>query len=127
MTTKNRKIGDFGESIACKFLMKRGFSIRERNYLKPWGEIDLIVERKGEVHFIEVKTSVSDETNTSGSGVRPEENIHPAKWGRMQRAISTYCMENDISEESIACDAVIVRVSSDFSKAKVSFLENIVL
>ena len=45
MKSKNRQIGDFGENIALKFLMKRGFALVEKNYLRPWGEIDLILKK----------------------------------------------------------------------------------
>jgi len=45
--TEKRKLGDIGENIACDFLKSRGFEIIERNYLRKWGEID-IVTRKSE-------------------------------------------------------------------------------
>ena len=41
-TSDSQKIGQLGEDIACKFLMKHEFSILERNYTKKWGEIDII-------------------------------------------------------------------------------------
>jgi Holliday junction resolvase-like predicted endonuclease len=54
--TEKRKIGDIGEKIAGRFLVSMGFEIVGWNYLKPWGEIDIIVKRKGKIHFVEVKT-----------------------------------------------------------------------
>ena len=128
--TEKRKLGDFGESIALKFLMKRGFTLVEKNYLRPWGEIDLIVKKVNEYHFVEVKSSVSYET---GSGdvnhetLRPEENIHPHKLERMNKAIQTYSVEHHLDEENIFIDGVIVHISPDYKKAKVVFLENLVL
>jgi len=56
MVSKSRKTGDLGESIACRFLINKGFSIVERNYLKKWGEIDIIAKKDGKAHFIEVKS-----------------------------------------------------------------------
>ena len=54
--TNKRKIGDIGENIACMFLVKRGFKVIGRNYLKKWGEIDIIAEKQGILHFVEVKS-----------------------------------------------------------------------
>lgn len=130
MKTDKRKLGDFGESIALKFLMKRGFSLVERNYLRPWGEIDLIVKRGDEYHFVEVKSTVTYETGSkmvNHETMRPEENIHPHKLERMNKAIQTYSVENRILDSQACIDAVIVRISSDHKTAKVTFFENIVL
>lgn len=130
MKTERRKLGDFGEAIALKFLMKRGFSFVEKNYLRPWGEIDLIVSKGKEYHFVEVKSSVIHETgdlNGNHETLRPEENIHPHKLQRMNKAVQTYSLEKSLSNENVFVDAVIVRISSDYKRAKVSFLENIVL
>jgi Holliday junction resolvase-like predicted endonuclease len=54
--TKKRETGDVGEKIAGRFLRSKGFEIVGWNYLKPWGEIDIIVKKKGKMHFVEVKT-----------------------------------------------------------------------
>ena len=42
--TEKRKTGNLGEDLACRFLMKHGFNIIERNYLKKCGEIDIIAQ-----------------------------------------------------------------------------------
>ena len=46
MSTEKRNIGDIGEAIAARFLGEKGFIIVEQNYLKKWGEIDIISEEK---------------------------------------------------------------------------------
>jgi putative endonuclease len=56
-----RKItGGFGEGLALKYLRARGYSIVEKNFRTPFGEIDIIAERDGCVIFLEVKTRISD-------------------------------------------------------------------
>ncbi len=53
--TEKRILGDLGEDLACKFLLKKDFVIIERNYLRKWGEIDIIAKKNAKIHFIEVK------------------------------------------------------------------------
>ena len=49
--TEKRKVGNLGEDLACRFLIKRGFDIIERNYLNECGEIDIIAKNKGKIHY----------------------------------------------------------------------------
>ena len=57
--------GALGEKIAADYLKKQGFSILDTNYLKKWGEIDIVARGTGVndqiVRFVEVK-AVSYET-----------------------------------------------------------------
>ena len=120
MYSKKRQFGNIGENVACVFLEKRGFNIVERNYLRKWGELDVVAKKGETLHFIEVK-SVSDET-----GYRPEENMHPQKLKRLSRAIQTYLLEKDIEGEW-QLDLVTVRINEGERRAKVDMLENIVI
>ena len=104
--TEKRKIGDKGESLACEFLVKQGFEIVEKNYLKKWGEIDIISRKGAKLYFIEVKTvshlpylprQASSWAGVSGvtknnDQYRPEDNIHPWKLKRLSRVIQTYLL-----------------------------------
>jgi len=40
MTTKD--IGNLAENLAARYLEEKGYEILEKNYKKPWGEIDII-------------------------------------------------------------------------------------
>jgi len=134
-----RQLGDVGEGVACKYLESKGCRIVERNYLRKWGEIDIIAKKGDLLIFVEVKSvsrrpeeQVSHENiGSNGSRVtayRPEENVHPAKLKRLHRAIQTYLLDHKISENQpwrldIAC------VYLDFStrKAKVEVIENVIV
>jgi len=52
---KAKDIGNLGEERAVKFLLEKGYEIVERNFLKPFGEIDIIAKDKDFLVFIEVK------------------------------------------------------------------------
>ena len=59
----NKQIGAWGEQMTAKHYARAGFQIIGMNYLKKWGEVDVIAKKDNTVHFIEVKT-VSYETTT---------------------------------------------------------------
>ena len=124
--TAKRATGDIGEEVTAKFLINKGFSVIERNYWKPWGEIDIVAERANILSFIEVKT-VTREPGREG-GVRPEENFHPAKLKRLHRAIQTYLLDRKVPESKVwKIDLACVFLDFSTKKAKVELLENVVL
>ena len=120
--TQKRKIGDLGENIVCKFLVKHGFTILDRNYSKKWGEIDIIAKKDAIIHFVEVKT-VSHETL-----YMPEENVHPWKLKRISRSIQTYLIEKDVScETEWQIDIAAVFLDLNKKKAKIRMTENVIM
>jgi len=136
--TQKQKIGKIGEDIACKSLISREFGVIERNYWKKWGEIDIIAKKNDALHFVEVKTvshmssAQSKLDRKDGKRVfdnyRPEDNIHPQKLKRLSRTIQTYLLEKNISEDmEWRFDAVIVFLDQQEKKARVRFIENIIL
>lgn len=120
--TQKQLIGNLGEDIACKFLMKHGYKILDRNYWKKWGEVDIVAEKNKVLHFIEVK-SVSRVTEYD-----PEENIHPRKRKRLSRAIQTYLLEKKVSDETEwQIDSLAVFLDFKTRRAKIRMIENIIL
>ena len=137
-TSETQKIGEIGENIAVKFLVKHGFSIIDRNYTKKWGEIDIVAEKGNKLYFIEVK-SVSRETlntfipksfNSSDERYqyRPEDNMHPWKLKRLSRTIQTYLLSKRIPDEKEwQVDLFVVYLSQKERKARVKVVSDIIL
>ena len=127
MPSEKRKVGDIGENFCVKHLVKHGYAILDRNYLKKWGEIDIVAKKGGVIHFIEVKT-VSHETlsNLSWEDYNPEENVHPWKLKRLSRAIQTYLLDKDIDDET-EWQVDIAAVFLDFGakKARIRITEDV--
>ena len=128
-TSETQKTGEIGENIAVKFLVKQGFLIKERNYTKKWGEIDIIAEKDKKLYFVEVKRvsreTISHETNAD---YRPEDNMHPWKLKRLARAIQTYLLSHKIlNEKEWQVDLLVVFLSLKDKKARVKVVSDIIL
>jgi len=124
--TEKRKIGDLGEDVVCRHLRERGCVILDRNYLKPWGEIDVVAFRNDVVHFVEVKTVTREPGQEIG--VRPEENMHQSKIERLHRAIQSYLSEKPaLGNCEFQLDLACVYLDIPSRRAHIRLIENIVL
>ena len=127
---RKNQIGAIGEAVAAKELQRRGFQIIDQNYLKPWGEIDIVAREMAKLVFVEVKT-VSYETNTDLESTvaretwRPEENIHREKLRRLGRVIETWIAEHGYTG-NWKFMAAIVRIVPRERIAKVYFIEDVI-
>jgi len=127
-TSDSQKIGLLGEDIACKFLMKHGFSILERNYTKKWGEIDIIAEKDNKKYFIEVKSkSVISLDSVTHVTNRPEDNMHPWKLKRLRRVVETYLISKRLGSVNWQFDLLVVYLDIKNRKARVRVIENVIL
>lgn len=51
----NLSKGRYGEALACQYLKEQGLLLLEKNFRTPVGEIDLIMQERETIVFIEVK------------------------------------------------------------------------
>ncbi len=127
--TEKRKIGDIGEDNAVQYLIYKGYTILDRNYLRKWGELDIVAEKGGIYYFVEVKTKVSNFYIQKGDWHRPEDNIHKEKVRRLRRVIQTYLNEKgqsiEVEWEFSAITVVLKRGSHDLYKLE--HLENLII
>jgi putative endonuclease len=97
-----KEAGRLGEQIAADYLRRKGYSLIERNYRKPWGEIDIIAEKGGVVRFVEVKTlsrELLPDVSRENNQYRPEEQVHPWKLRKIARTAETYMNSTRDSRE----------------------------
>tara|TARA_B100000745_G_scaffold299981_1_gene252279 strand:+ start:1734 stop:2141 length:408 start_codon:yes stop_codon:yes gene_type:complete len=128
--SKNTKAtGDLGENVACEYLSNKGFTILEKNYWKKWGEIDIVAQKNGIVHFVEVKT-VSHETkadlehSVTHETWHPEEQVHQFKLHQIEKALETWLLENSYEGE-FQIDVAAVRIVPRETYATVHYIENV--
>ena len=145
MFSEKRKFGNIGEEIIAKFLANSGFEIIERNYLKRFGEIDIVAKKDGAVHFIEVKSAwsgVSRETininfeNFTISlendpclfyGYLLEENISANKKARLARTIDLYLSEHKLHNSPFQVDVAAVLIDFKSKCARVRYTDDVTL
>ena len=129
MITKKRAFGDLGEEITAKYLKSKGYVVLSRNYLKSFGELDIVASKEGIIHFIEVK-SVSREigrgsvTHVTGDW-NPAERVDKWKLKRIERAIHSYLIEFKL-ELDWQIDVALVYIDEKNKKARVEILERVI-
>lgn len=58
-SSPNLRLGDGGEALAARWYTRRGYKVVARNWRCANGELDLVLTRRGELVFCEVKTRSS--------------------------------------------------------------------
>ena len=127
--TDKQSVGKSGENEAVAWLKDHSYRIIERNYWKKWGEIDIVADKDGVIHFIEVKTVSRENIPEEGSDTySPEDNIHPWKRKRLARTVETYLLERRIGEDrDWQVDALAIYMNQAGEVLKVDQLEDIIL
>lgn len=122
---KHNEIGKLGEDIATMFLKKQGFTGFTRNFREKYGEIDIISEKDGKTHFIEVKTVSRENLDGIEKENIAEENVTCEKLSKLSRVISTYVEKEKVLDWQF--DVIAVYLNTNTKKAKVRFIENQIL
>jgi putative endonuclease len=129
ISSKTRKeIGNMGEKVAAEYLRRHGFSIRDRNIARKTGELDLIVEKEDTLHFVEVKTILTDEFTDEkyvGDNYDPSLNLHEAKIRKVARTGEWYVLEQEWEGEW-QVDGCLVWLRRRDGRALVRYLPQIV-
>jgi putative endonuclease len=83
----NLRTGAAGEEAAARWYAARGYTVVARNWRCPDGELDLVVARRGELVFCEVKTRSSDRFGV------PAEAVTRDKQRRLRRLAARFLAE----------------------------------
>ena len=123
MSSPKRKFRDAVEKISEKYLQEKGYAIVDRNYRKPYGEIDLIVIKDKMLVFIEVKTR----DMKHAQHFLPEQSVNRSKARKIKRVCQVYLLEKHYSpNQEWQIDIIAISIAVDSKKARVHHLENAV-
>lgn len=87
MATHN-DTGKNGEQLAAAYLTSKGYEIIHQNWRYSHYEIDIIAKKNNKLHFIEVKTRMSDIFGN------PEDSVTKRKFKYLQKAADEYLYRN---------------------------------
>jgi putative endonuclease len=102
----NQQKGNEGEELAAEWLVKKGYTLLERNWRFRHWEVDIIASKDKFLHFIEVKTRHSLRFG------RPEESITREKMNNLRNAAEEYQYQHP-EWKFIQFDVVAITVVKD--------------
>ena len=121
MTHYNRQFGSWGEQVAAQYLEMRGFTILDRNYRTPYGEIDLIAQKEDMIIFVEVKTRSGKEFGM------PEDAITPKKREHLTQCAQYYWLQYDDEKVDWRIDVISIITIKNQTQPEVTWFENAVV
>jgi len=102
----HNELGKRGELIARTFLQKKGYKLLETNWTIGKAEVDIIVQKRGVIIFVEVKTR---QNQVFGY---PEDSVTQKKQDLMMEAAVFYT--RDIEHEGeIRFDIIAITIEPD--------------
>lgn len=99
---RNLARGRWGEDLAAAHYERNGYSVVDRNWRSPTGELDLIVRRGQLFVFSEVKTRRSDRFGPAAAAVGPD------KQRRIRQLAIEWIRANDLHHVDIRFDVVAI-------------------
>ncbi|MEK7615913.1 MAG: YraN family protein [Patescibacteria group bacterium] len=113
---ERRKFGNSAEEVATRYLKQKGYEILDRNYQKPWGEIDIIAKQENIMVFVEVKAN----SHATESSFSPEVR---ADYLKLRKVIRTAKLYLNNLEREWRIDVISVTMGQD--KARITHFKNV--
>lgn len=119
--TQKSDFGYLAEEMAAEYLIGKGYQIKDRNFRRPWGELDIVATKDGVVVFCEVKANS-----------RPMPDFDPSlragyvKLHKVVRSAEIYLSMKKFPEnQPWQVDLLTVVLDREQSKAKITHFKNI--
>ena len=114
MGKRRIQLGKAGERLIDAALRKQHYTIVERNWRCPAGEVDLIAKKDSEWYFVEVRT------RRGPQAISPEQGLSYRKRERMEKVARIYLGQHAEDADSawhISFAAVVVNLSGSIDRA----------
>jgi len=104
VTEQRLALGAYGEEIAADYLREQGYSLLERNFRCPLGEIDIIAKKRHDLIFVEVKTRRSTLFGL------PQDAVGAHKQRQLIRTAQWYLKKPGVSRRHPRFDVIAILV-----------------
>ena len=115
---RRRSLGERGETVAARYLRRRGYRIVGRGVRTGLGELDLVAVDGRTVVFVEVKTRQSEEHG------HPAEAVDLPKQRRLTRLATAYLKRHGLLNHAARFDVVAVTWPSGRGRPKVEHIRS---
>jgi len=112
---QHNELGKKGEQIAIDLLIKKGYTILDKNWRYLKAEVDIIAQKKEILVVVEVKTRSSDYFGN------PQDFVNPKKIKLLVTAVNQYIQSKDLDLE-VRFD--IIAILKQKNAFKITHLEN---
>ena len=118
MSKINKKeLGDIGEKLSERYLIKCGYSVIDKNFRAREGEIDIVSVEKNEYVFVEVKT------RSNLCFGKPREAVDNQKKKHLYKAAKYYLYKNNLEKQEIRFDVIEIYIEKN--RYKLIHLKNV--
>jgi putative endonuclease len=111
------QIGKRAEVLAEKYFKKNGYKILDRNYRSRYGEIDLIVEKKKDIIFVEVRFRASIDFGL------PQETVIKRKQEKIKKVATQYLVQKNIWNK-VDCHFDIISIHEEYGKPLIEHIKD---
>lgn len=119
MKSQNLATGRMGELIASSYLKKNGFKILKTNFRYKKTEVDIIAEKEGKIHFIEVKT------RSSILKGKPYEAVNRRKVFHLLKTASFFLLKNEKKRNRLSLDVISILLDPAKGSYAIDHFQNI--
>ncbi len=118
----SKELGFLAENIAARYLEDGGYEVIDKNYRKPWGEIDVIARKDGVVIFVEVKAN----SRQFVGDFNPEIRVDWKKMAKIKRTAMLY-LEQELCDMDLEWQIDVISLTFDSvnKKAKIKHFKNV--
>ncbi len=109
-------VGQWGEAIAAKWLGEQGFAVLARNWRAGRGELDIVAERGGVIHIVEVRARRGAAHGT------PEESVTSRKRLKLLETAQAWLLAHNREDATWQADLIVIELDARNAVTRLEWL-----